>query len=385
MVLKPEVLVFIDWFLPGYKAGGPIKSVANIVFSLKNEVNFSIVTSNTDFGEPTPYAGIKPNEWILKQGYRVIYLDHQHQKLSVLKELMQEKQYDIIYLNSLFSVRFTLLPLLAHKRYRYTTNIVLAPRGMLGQGALALKKNKKKLFLILTKTLGLYNKVTWHASTTLEATEIRQHFGNKASVQVATNIASSSSANLRLKNKSSHNTCFFFLSRISVKKNLLGALHLLKELSLPNKVNLYIIGPVEDEAYWQECQTIISNLPQNIQVHYVGAVPNQQLPEVLQQCHFLLLPTFSENYGHVVVESWANGCPVILSDQTPWHKLEASKVGWDIPLHDQKAFLQVLERCILMEDAEFQIWSQHTQEYLKQYVVTEEIREQNRKLFGVTQ
>jgi len=27
---KKKILVFIDWYLPGYKAGGPVRSMANI-------------------------------------------------------------------------------------------------------------------------------------------------------------------------------------------------------------------------------------------------------------------------------------------------------------------------------------------------------------------
>ncbi|MCC9137328.1 glycosyltransferase [Pontibacter silvestris] len=383
MVSKPEVLVFIDWFLPGYKAGGPIKSVANIVLSLKDEVDFSIVTSNTDFGEPVPYAGITPNIWMPQQGYRVMYLDAQHQKLSTFKQLMREQQYDIIYLNSLFSINFTLLPLLAYKYNRIRSKVVLAPRGMLGQGALAIKNQKKKVFLHLSKVLGLFKHVTWHASTALEAAEIQAAFSHKASVKIATNIATLPGVQHKLKCKSSHYTSFFFLSRIAVKKNLLGALHLLRDVSLPNKVDFHIIGPVEDEVYWQECQAVVKKLPENIQVHNHGPVPNHLLPGLLQDFHFMLLPTFSENYGHVVVESWASGCPVVLSDQTPWHNLEAAKVGWEVPLKQKEAFLQIIERCILMENEEFQQWSRQTQHYLQQKVVTKEILEQNRKLFSL--
>ena len=82
MESKPKVLIFVDWFLPGYKAGGPIKSVANIVQSLKEELDFSIVTSNTDFGETEPYTGIQPNEWLQQDGFRVMYQDTAHRNFK---------------------------------------------------------------------------------------------------------------------------------------------------------------------------------------------------------------------------------------------------------------------------------------------------------------
>lgn len=379
--MKPKVLVFVDWFLPGYKAGGPIKSVANIVHSLKEEIDFSIVTSNVDFGENETYTDIKPNVWIQQDGFRTIYLSATNQKLQVFRKLLKEENPEIVYFNSLFSVPYTLLPLLANKIISGQAKIVLAPRGMLGQGALQLKKRKKQLFLTIAKVLGLFNKVTWHASTAMEAAEIKVAFGNNATIKIATNIASLAASDRSFNVKSPQNTAFFFLSRISPKKNLLGALSLLSNLSLPNKVSFDIIGPVEDEKYWQQCQAAIAKLPPSIKVEYKGAIPNPQLPAVLQNYHFLLLPTFSENYGHVVVEAWASGCSVILSDQTPWRNLEEVGIGWDIPLADEERYIDVLQQCVLMNDNEFQHMCKNTQTFMTMRVVTEEIIEQNRRLF----
>ena len=41
---KKKVLIFIDWFLPGIKAGGPINSVSAIVNQLSTEFNFYVLT-----------------------------------------------------------------------------------------------------------------------------------------------------------------------------------------------------------------------------------------------------------------------------------------------------------------------------------------------------
>lgn len=381
--MKPKILIFIDWFLPGYKAGGPIKSVANIVRTLQGELDFSIITSNTDFGEQVPYVNIEPNVWMSQDKYRIIYLDRQNQKITNLRKLMQEQAYDLIYLNSLFSKNFSLLPLLIHKNSFLKSKVIVAPRGMLGQGALKLKKQKKQLFLYFAKVLGLYKSVIFHASTAMESFEIQTVFGKKATIQVATNIASLATANNLSNFKTPHTTVFFFLSRISPKKNLLGALMMLSKLSLTNKIIFEIIGPVEDQKYWQQCKTVIAQMPPNIEVNYRGAIPNLQLPFMLKHYHFLLLPTFNENYGHVVVEAWSNGCPVILSDQTPWQNLEEAQVGWDIALNNERRFLKVIEHCVLMEEDEFSQLRRQTKVFMTQKVVTQEIIDQNRRLFNI--
>ncbi|MEJ8801764.1 glycosyltransferase family 4 protein [Pontibacter sp. H249] len=383
MELKPEVLICIDWFLPGYRAGGPIKSVANIVNSLKGSFNFSIVCGNTDFGDDTPYDGIKSNCWIQVSGYRVMYLDREHQSLKQFREILKSTKYDVLYLNSLFSTRFTFFPLLAHKLSANKAKVVLAPRGMLGEGALALKKQKKKIFLSFVKATGLFKNVVWHASTIYEVNEIRVVFGANTQVEIATNISTAISDTFNPKVKSPDNTTFFFLSRISPKKNLLAALQMLTKLDLTNQVSFKIIGPVEDAAYWDKCQKQIALLPQNIVVDYIGSVPNSLLPTYLNSYHFMVLPTLNENYGHVVVEAWEAGCPVILSDQTPWRNLIEDKVGWDIPLNNEKQYLDVLRKCVLMEQEEFSSFGGHIKKYLQSKVVTDEIIEQNKTLFSV--
>ena len=45
---KPRVLVFIDWYAPGYKAGGPVRSLVNLVDHLRDRI---------DFGRQMPWWG----------------------------------------------------------------------------------------------------------------------------------------------------------------------------------------------------------------------------------------------------------------------------------------------------------------------------------------
>ena len=71
---KKKILVFIDWFRPGFRAGGPVQSCVNLIDHLKSEYDFSIITSDTDYMEDKPYAGIKSDEWIVREdGVRVYY------------------------------------------------------------------------------------------------------------------------------------------------------------------------------------------------------------------------------------------------------------------------------------------------------------------------
>ena len=60
---KKSILLFIDWYLPGFKAGGPIRSMANMVQHLGKEFQFKIITRNTDYTSSEPYPGIVTDAW----------------------------------------------------------------------------------------------------------------------------------------------------------------------------------------------------------------------------------------------------------------------------------------------------------------------------------
>lgn len=374
-----QILIFIDWFLPGYKAGGPIQSITNLVAHLGNELDISIVTSNADLGEKASYPNLIYNSWIQRDNYRVIYLDDKHQNRKQYKFLVREQAYDVIYFNSLFSPGFTFLPLLCIRKLN--SKIILAPRGMLGEGALNIKRKKKIIYLSLFRLLGLNRIISWHATSETEYDEIRKHFGDDAVIDLASNLSKKVSGKLEAKEKKINELRLFFLSRIAYKKNLKRALEYLKKVESEIRIEFLIIGPVDEAEYWRECQTVISQLPSNIKVLTIGAVPNHELPAMLKDQHILLLPTLHENFGHVIMEAWQNGCPVIISDQTPWRGLESVRVGWDIPLNDPDGFVRAIETAAKMDSETYQQWSSSAVDYARGFCENPAVIEANRRLF----
>ncbi|MBK7856397.1 MAG: glycosyltransferase [Bacteroidetes bacterium] len=148
------------------------------------------------------------------------------------------------------------------------------------------------------------------------------------------------------------------------------------------KVDFDIYGLQEEESYWQQCENAIHQLPTNITATYKGAIDNTQLKEALSQYHFSILPTMHENYGHSIVESWAAGCPVIISDNTPWRKLEKEKCGWDILLNNSNKFAEALNVATAMNQQTFNEWSTACVEKAKLVMQNNVAVDANRKLFA---
>ena len=74
MNVKKNILIFSDWYLPAYKAGGPVKSIAALTYHLKEDYTFYIITGNKDLFSSEPYPHIQSNGWnILPNGEHVFY------------------------------------------------------------------------------------------------------------------------------------------------------------------------------------------------------------------------------------------------------------------------------------------------------------------------
>ena len=65
---------------------------------------------------------------------------------------------------------------------------------------------------------------------------------------------------------------------------------------------------------------------------YMGIVKHERVGEVFAEHDLFLLPSLGENYSHVTCEALSAGCPVLISDRTPWRNLQQKGVGWDVPL-----------------------------------------------------
>ena len=342
--MKPVILVFSHYYLPGYKGGGPIQSIKNIVDSLSEEFTFLIVTNNRDLGDKEPYSKIKTGVWNTIGSAKVYYLELNLRSVKAIFNLIHNTPHDILYLNSFFATYATLFPLISHKLNRKLKNIpiLLAPRGEFSNGALSLKFFKKTTYLSLIKFTGLLKEINWHASTAFEAFDITREVNPKQDkIFIASDLSSSPNLSVPPEKTQNHNELhIIFISRISPKKNLDYALKIIKEVT--SKVVFNIYGPIEDSSYWLTCQAIIDELPSHIKVIYHGSIPSSAVPSAIYKNDLFFLPTLGENYGHVIAESLAVGTPVLISDQTPWRDLINKKLGFDIPLKEKENFIDAI-------------------------------------------
>lgn len=339
---KQSVLIFARYYLPGYKAGGPIQSIANLVSQLGDEIAFQIVTADRDLGDTTAYPGIQPRQWTPVGKAQVRYLASKELRLGTIARILSETPHDVLFLNSFFDLRFTTLPLMALRlNLAPRTPVLLAPRGEFSTGALGLKASKKRAFMVLARKAGLYRHVQWLASAEGEAADVRREIAD-ARIIIAANLPSANWAIFRRQTRKPDEPLrVIFLSRVSPTKNLDFALRVLGKVRVP--VVFDVFGPKEDSGYWDRCAALVAQVPENVTARYRGSLTPPEVVETLAQYELFFLPSLGENFGHIIAEAIHAGTRLLISDQTPWRGLSDSDIGYDLPLNDMEVFVRAIE------------------------------------------
>ena len=353
--IRPKILVFCDYFIPGYKAGGPVTTLRNVVTRLSDRFEFKIVTRDHDLGETTPYENVELGRWTRVDGVEILYLADKQVTMARLRGLLADCDPDFVYINSVWSRRFAIMPLIVLKAAKLlgnsrTPKIVLAPRGSFSQGALGLKARRKKWLGLLARMAGFWNGIRWQASSAFEKSDIRDFIGAQSEVWIAPDLPGPLPDIEARPDKIGGKARIVFLSRISPMKNLEGALEILARISGDIRFDVY--GPKEDQDYWDKCSALAGRLPGHVDFQYCGVAVPDDVPGIFARADAFLLPTLGENFGHVILEALSAGCPVVLSDRTPWRNLEQQNAGWDVPLENQTELVSAVQRIVDMDELE---------------------------------
>jgi glycosyltransferase involved in cell wall biosynthesis len=377
---EKTILVFADWFVPAYKAGGPIRSCLHFVQQMKDKYRLAILTTDRDLNATEPFKDVVVDRWIsFDEGIEIFYCSPQQLSWKFILQQIRKLDPDFIYVNSMYSRYFSVYPVLMRRLGFIRQPIILSPRGMLKDSALQFRKSKKKLFLSTLRTFGIPKLIRFHATDPTEQQDIRRQFGNQVNITLAPNFAGSIPAYPGSTAKKEGHLSIIFVGRIHPIKNLDYLLQLLPAVS--GNLQLTIVGSEEDKNYAARCKNLIAEYPKHIEVRFTGEIPNNELPELMKQHHIFALPTRGENFGHAIFEALAVGKPVLISDQTPWRNLAAKKAGWDIDLQKQDQFVQALQAAAGFDQQQYDEWSKAAWEHAAQFAKQPEVKELYYNLF----
>lgn len=333
-----KVAVFYGGYLPGEKYGGPVTSIYNFTELLGDDIEIFIICTNHDLKETTPYPGIDRG-WNIVGKAKVLYLSDTEYRKKKFSEILNEIKPDLIYASSIFSVKQT-YPLFSLSKKK-AIPLLLAPRGELNNKALAIKSTKKRVYLLSLKIFKRISSTFFQATSEEELKNIIQNLGvHESKVYLLPNIPTVPVSKSLIK-KELNTIRMCFVGRIVKNKNLLIALEAAVKAKV--KVVFDIYGPKEDTIYWDRCQKIIKNTPDNVKITYMGTLSPNQMEKAYGKYDCLISPTAFENYGQSIAEAMLHDVPVIISQgATPWDDIKEYHAGYIETLDDVNGYTKAI-------------------------------------------
>lgn len=362
---KVEILIFNQYFVPGFKGGGPIVSILNLATLLQNDYRVRVICRNRDGLTTQPYPNVKSGEWsrLPESQIEVFYAQDSDLNVKSFIRLIEESAPDYIYLNSFFNFKFTVLPVIALTYLKFDlSRIVLNPRGEVNPGALEIKPLKKKFFIKLVKATSIHKKIIWNPTNESEKQELLNVLGRGLQYKLMSNVPRQLEINWQYSTRARYNR-FVFLSRIDRIKNIELFLSVLSQIN--ENVIFDIYGPIANISYWEECKSVISSLPANITVSYRGEVQPAKVIEVLSNYDYFVLPSKGENFGHAIMDALSASLPILISDNTPWSSRNVRSFGFDLPIDEEKQWCEAVISLLAVDSESYNLLSRQAYETAK--------------------
>jgi glycosyltransferase involved in cell wall biosynthesis len=240
---------------------------------------------------------------------------------------------------------------------------VLSPHGMLKQWALHHHAWKKNIALRLYQQWDLKQAKCLHATAQPEADQFR-HFGIRqpiALVPLGLDLPSPVFSSTKpLIAKDGRN--ILFLSRLHPSKGVFDLVGAWARVRQPGW-RVVVAGPDEDGNLAEVKRRIgVQGMEQDFV--FTGPVFGKEKENVYAQADLFVLPSYSENFGLVVLEAMAHGVSVITTRATPWRELETCQCGWWIDV-GVDALTETLRSAIHCSDAQRQGMGQRGRELVQ--------------------
>ena len=287
---------------------------------------------------------------------------HEVEICTKFGDLVRGKRPDVVHIHGVW-------PLLLHRASRWAwqngITVVWSTHGMTAPWSMRHKWWKKIVAWWLYQRRDLKRATVIHCTTELEAGWNRA-LGLKNQFAVVPLGASSSLRfnvqGLRSKTQGDRPFIVLFVGRIHPVKGLMnlmraaGMINRAFEESNDRRMLFRIVGP-DEVGHMAELKAEIKGegigeqgtgngeRVAGVEVVFTGAKHGEELEREYENCDVLVLPSWTENFGGVVVDALAHGKPVIASRFTPWKVLEDERCGWWVDNSPETLAAAIKEAC----------------------------------------
>lgn len=315
----------------------------------------ALASKGIDVDITTTSIGIKPgvvkhDKILEKECGKVYYGSASHISWDIVKQIFAGvRSADVVHLNSLFHI-ISIISFFYTRIFFPKKKIIWSVRGELSPNALNFSKIKKKPFLFLYKRST--KNILFHSTAEKETEEIRSVFGNVNIVEVPNFIQPSK----RIEDATTKKQ-FLFVGRIHKIK----ALHKMIEgfsmskLFMNSEYILAIVGKHEERHldYYKELLELIISKNMQDKIQWKGHLTGEEKEKIYAESFAFILPSETENFGNVVLESLNQSIPVIASKKTPWSILEKYQCGFNID-NTPQSIAETIDKIMGMPEEQYQ-------------------------------
>lgn len=324
-------------YKPAFCYGGPILSVARLCEAgTEGDYDLETLVFTTTANGKKELA-FKGNCKHIIDGVSVFFYarltgDHTHFSPALLLALHRylrkartERQAVLVHIHSWWNL---VAVLSAAVTLLHGMPIIISPRGMITDYTRSFRNTLLKRVIHHFPGKYILKKAMLHATTALEAEDIRLNTPN-CNIKVIPNLLTNSnpecfyaeklsldpvhSAAKRLKTiKSTPQLQLLFLSRIDRKKGLEVLFQALSTTSFPWTLTIAGAGPAR---YIRSLKQLSGTLKLKGHIKWAGQVANNSKYSLMAEHDLLVLPSSNENFGNVVLESLLVGTAVLVSEK----------------------------------------------------------------------
>ncbi len=238
--------------------------------------------------------------------FKRITQDHTHLSPGLLKALWQNaRSFDLIHIHAWWNLVSILSAIIALRR---RVPVVISPRGTLSAYSFQHKNSavKRNLHRLLSRLV--LNRCHIHATSPQEETDLR-HITRALSYTTLPNFVQLPQQTAHIGKQAARPFKLLFYSRIDAKKGLDLLLNALPLLHTPYR--LTVAGTGEDD-YINYLRKLTETNHTHQYVDWIG-FQNENKFDLLRQHDLMILPSYNENFGNVVIESLSAGTAVLIS------------------------------------------------------------------------
>lgn len=319
-----KILHIVPTYLPAYRYGGPIKTVHELNKRLaKKGCEATVYTTNID-GEGV--SNVPLGEEVNIDGVKVFYFPVSFRPWQYSCRLRRAlakniNDFDLVHITSVFLSASTLGAYYAKK---FNKPYIISPRGSLMAEPLKKSGLKKKIYLSLVEKKNLANASAIHFTTEMEKEEyLKAGLPLKKAIVIPNGIEREAAQNLtrNYAEKSfrkkfgifSDKKIVLFLSRISWKKGLDTLIPSFAEVIKKKPKTILVIAGGDDEGYGKTAKELIMEWKLENKIIFTGQILGDDKIAAYRESDVFVLPSYSENFGQVVVEAMAAGLPVVIT------------------------------------------------------------------------